>query len=227
MEVRLDRIAEERFEWSESFSIPISELAETDLVDLGEVSCQGRIERTSHTSFLLTATLEYRQTLACVRCLTEIVEDVSADVQLLITVGKSAVRSLNRPAERAARQAGEKASDKAVGRAAAKEARSAPAVGAHGGSHGGHEAGEGEEHELVEEDLGVVTLAEPLLDTRPIVVEQIHLGIPMKPLCRENCQGLCGTCGADLNDGPCSCAPSGDLRLAKLAALRGKLGAEN
>lgn len=223
MEVRLDRIAEERFEWAESFSIPISELAETDLALLGEVSCRGRIERTSHTSFLLTATLEYRQTLACVRCLTEIVEDVSADVQLLITVDKSAVRSPSRPAERAARQAGEKASDKAVGRAAAKEARSSPA----GAAHGGHEAGEGEEHELVEEDLGVVTLTEPLLDTRPIVIEQIHLGIPMKPLCREDCQGLCGTCGADLNEGPCSCAPTGDARLAKLAALRGKLGAEN
>ena len=28
---------------------------------------------------------------------------------------------------------------------------------------------------------------------------------PMKPLCRRDCRGLCPNCGADRNDGPCSC----------------------
>lgn len=213
MEVRLDRIQEERFEWSESLTVPVEELAETDLVALSEIQCRGHIERTSHTSFLLTATLDYRQTLACVRCLREIVEPISAEIQLLINVGKSAVRSLNRPAERAAKAL----PDKVAGRAAAKEAR--------GGVHGSaFDGAEGDEQELVEEDLNMVSLLEPLLDTRPVVIEQIHLGIPMKPLCRENCQGLCGQCGADLNEGACSCDSVGDLRLAKLAALRGKVG---
>jgi uncharacterized protein len=209
MEVRLDRVAEERFEWSESLSIPISELTETDLVDLGEVNCRGRIERTSHTSFLLTATLEYKQTLACVRCLREIVEDVSTELQLLITVGKSPARAAGQAAERAKAPAGEKAGGRT------KE------------GHRGNAEADGEEHELVEEDLGVLILSEPVLDTRPIVVEQLHLGIPMKPLCREDCQGLCGQCGADLNEGNCSCSPAGDSRLAKLAALRDKLGEQN
>lgn len=218
MEVRLDRIAEERFEWSESFSIPTSELAETDLADLGDVLCRGRIERTSHTSFLLTATLEYEQTLSCVRCLREIAEDVAADLQLLITVGKTPGRAAHPAAERsqpAARSARHPAGDGKAGGRTAREGR------------GGHDEEEGEEHELVEEELGVVSLLEPLLDTRPIVVEQIHLGIPMKPLCREDCQGLCGQCGADLNEGTCSCTPAGDLRLAKLAGLRDKLGEQN
>jgi uncharacterized protein len=206
MEVRLDRIAEERFEWSESLSVPVEELEETDLVALGDVQLSGRIERTSHSSFLLTANLEYHQTLACVRCLREIDDPVSAEVNLLISVGKAAAAS-------AKASAGAPAKDRGKDRAKAREARA------------GRAEGEGEEQELLEEDLGVVALAEPLLDTRPVAVEQIHLGIPMKPLCKEDCQGLCGQCGADLNEGPCSCTPAGDTRLAKLAALRGKLEA--
>ena len=30
------------------------------------------------------------------------------------------------------------------------------------------------------------------------------------PLCDEECKGLCPTCGANLNDGPCGCAPAED-----------------
>jgi len=29
--------------------------------------------------------------------------------------------------------------------------------------------------------------------------------LPLKPLCREECKGLCSRCGADLNQGPCGC----------------------
>lgn len=35
------------------------------------------------------------------------------------------------------------------------------------------------------------------------------IAIPMKPLCRENCAGLCPNCGHNLNQGPCSCPPQG------------------
>ena len=38
-------------------------------------------------------------------------------------------------------------------------------------------------------------------------------------LCSEDCKGLCSRCGADLNDGPCSCKPDVDPRLAALAQL--------
>lgn len=217
MEVRLDRIAEERFEWSESLSVPVEELAETDLVALGDIALRGRIERTSHSSFLLTANLDYHQTLACVRCLREIDDPVSAEINLLISVGKAAAataKAAGATAKAAGAPAKERGRDRAKDQLKAREARS-----------GGRDENEGEEQELLEEDLGVVALAEPVLDTRPVVVEQLHLGIPMKPLCREDCQGLCGQCGADLNEGPCSCGPAGDLRLSKLAALRGKLSA--
>ena len=35
------------------------------------------------------------------------------------------------------------------------------------------------------------------------------LAIPMKPLCREDCAGLCPGCGQNLNQGLCSCLPQG------------------
>jgi uncharacterized protein len=46
------------------------------------------------------------------------------------------------------------------------------------------------------------------------------LAIPMKPLCQEDCAGLCPTCGANLNQEQCQCPPRpADLRWAKLGRL--------
>jgi len=36
--------------------------------------------------------------------------------------------------------------------------------------------------------------------------EALLLELPMSPHCREDCRGLCPTCGADLNEGPCGCS---------------------
>lgn len=41
------------------------------------------------------------------------------------------------------------------------------------------------------------------LDLRPAIREQWLLDAAVLPLCRPDCQGLCPTCGADLNAGPC------------------------
>lgn len=38
-------------------------------------------------------------------------------------------------------------------------------------------------------------------------------------LCREDCKGVCPTCGKNLNDGPCNCKPETDPRLAALQDL--------
>jgi uncharacterized protein len=45
------------------------------------------------------------------------------------------------------------------------------------------------------------------------------LAEPMKPLCSDNCAGLCVQCGANLNLGACSCKKEIDPRLAVLASL--------
>jgi len=59
------------------------------------------------------------------------------------------------------------------------------------------------------------------IDLEPLAREALVLALPLAPLCRPDCAGLCPTCGADLNDGPCRCPPSGgDARWAALDVLR-------
>ena len=58
------------------------------------------------------------------------------------------------------------------------------------------------------------------LDLAPLLREQIWVAIPMKPLCRPDCKGLCPNCGANLNLGPCECETTDvDPRLAALKAM--------
>jgi uncharacterized protein len=47
------------------------------------------------------------------------------------------------------------------------------------------------------------------LDLEPAIREEIALRVSAFPLCRPECKGLCATCGADLNAGPCRCTPTG------------------
>ena len=53
-----------------------------------------------------------------------------------------------------------------------------------------------------------------------MVREQIFLTVPMKPLCREDCQGRCPRCGADLNAGACGCPPAEAETDSRFAALK-------
>jgi len=78
---------------------------------------------------------------------------------------------------------------------------------------------------LREEDLGWLEIDGEALDTGPLVREQALLEIPTRPLCREDCAGLCPRCGADLNEGACDCAEEGaDPRWgAALEALKKRL----
>lgn len=50
---------------------------------------------------------------------------------------------------------------------------------------------------------------------------QIHLSLPMKPLCREGCRGLCQLCGTNLNRRSCDCGVGeADPRFAILKGLK-------
>ena len=76
-------------------------------------------------------------------------------------------------------------------------------------------------HEAADPDEDTYPLEGELLDLAPLVRDALLLELPLAPLCREDCRGLCPTCGADLNSGPCECAPtSGDPRWGVLDALR-------
>jgi DUF177 domain-containing protein len=78
-----------------------------------------------------------------------------------------------------------------------------------------------EEMRLGREDLDVAFYAAPELDLAAIATEQLQLAVPMKPLCREACQGLCPHCGANRNTTRCGCADEEvDDRWTSLAEWR-------
>lgn len=173
MQVWLDQVREEPFNWDETQRIAPETLDRPELLDLSPVAWKGQIVF-ADPGYYLRAHVSYEQTLSCIRCLKPIVEPASADVELMILVDRR---------------------------------------------------GEPEhEHALHEQDMSILYVDEEVLQTDPILVEQLQLNIPMKPLCRPDCKGLCPECGADLNAGPCSCAPqTADPRWAALGALKSRL----
>jgi len=60
-----------------------------------------------------------------------------------------------------------------------------------------------------------------VIDLTEAIRQYALLAVPMKPLCREDCAGLCQECGHNLNRGPCGClVPTADPRWSKLMNLR-------
>ena len=61
-------------------------------------------------------------------------------------------------------------------------------------------------------------------DLVQLVSEQIYLGLPLKPVCRAGCKGLCPRCGVNRNNESCGCQGEWvDPRLAPLQQLRDRL----
>ena len=69
------------------------------------------------------------------------------------------------------------------------------------------------------EDDWVFVLENGCADLDDIVNTTFVLGMDTKLLCKPDCKGLCCRCGANLNDGPCSCKPEADPRFAVLQQL--------
>ncbi|MFQ6000193.1 MAG: DUF177 domain-containing protein [Anaerolineae bacterium] len=60
-----------------------------------------------------------------------------------------------------------------------------------------------------------------ILDLTELMRQSIFLALPMHPVCRLNCLGLCDRCGKNLNEGPCDCKESMvDPRLEILKKLK-------
>ncbi len=74
---------------------------------------------------------------------------------------------------------------------------------------------------LSPEESGSFTIDENhILDLADAIRQYALLAIPMKPLCREDCAGLCSGCGQNLNQRPCGCPSQAvDSRWADLANL--------
>ena len=74
--------------------------------------------------------------------------------------------------------------------------------------------------EMAEDDPSLVQYDEPRIDLAQVAREQCYLAVPMKPLCRPDCQGLCPHCGTNRNTGTCTCENRWeDPRLAGLKSI--------
>lgn len=70
------------------------------------------------------------------------------------------------------------------------------------------------------EDLNLSYYEGEEIDLSPLVYEQLLLSFPTRPLCRQDCRGLCPMCGANRNLEECHCSAPADPRLAVLGRLR-------
>jgi uncharacterized protein len=69
-------------------------------------------------------------------------------------------------------------------------------------------------------DSGLLMPETGIIDLTPVLREYVLLEIPISPLCRPDCRGLCPICGNNLNERTCNHDDdSGDPRLASLKAL--------
>lgn len=78
-----------------------------------------------------------------------------------------------------------------------------------------------EEEELSADSVDIHYYTGGEIDVTALVQEQLALALPMRPLCKEDCKGLCPKCSANLNLGDCGCQTGPvDLRLAALKDLK-------
>ncbi|MDP7525602.1 MAG: DUF177 domain-containing protein [Dehalococcoidales bacterium] len=71
------------------------------------------------------------------------------------------------------------------------------------------------------DEPGCFTIDEnSIIDLTEAIRQYGLLAFPMKPLCRQDCAGLCPTCGVNLNHAQCDCPPvAKDHRWAELSKL--------
>jgi uncharacterized protein len=87
--------------------------------------------------------------------------------------------------------------------------------------HPASEMSQEEEREVEEDDLETSYYRDDQIDLNELLREQFYLALPMKPLCTEDCRGLCAQCGTNLNSGTCDCRTAQeDPRLAPLRQLK-------
>ena len=75
------------------------------------------------------------------------------------------------------------------------------------------------EHRVEMDSITRVQFDGRRIELDDLLGEQIYLGLPLKPLCREECRGLCVQCGANLNASRCGCSTERDAD-PRLAALK-------
>jgi uncharacterized protein len=75
--------------------------------------------------------------------------------------------------------------------------------------------------ELSRDELGLSHYSGEEINLTPLIREQVLLALPTRPLCEENCRGLCAICGTNLNLEECACSTTADdPRLAIFRTLK-------
>jgi uncharacterized protein len=193
--ISLDQVRVGPVRWDETLEIPAVSLEAAELLALSPVRCRGTASFVD-PGFHLHATLDYVQRLQCDRCLEPFDQQVDLDLHLVLQQAGDADAEPLSPSEPPGQRARGRGED------ASSDDEPSDELG-----------------RLEEDELGVVRILGDEVSTEPLVTEQLVLNLPMKPLCRPDCAGLCPTCGADLNAGRCECAPPGDSRWADLEAF--------
>jgi uncharacterized protein len=80
----------------------------------------------------------------------------------------------------------------------------------------GEEADEDED----DEDSDVRAFSGGEIDLGPELRDEILLAMPIGPLCRQDCAGICSVCGGNRNATPCDCEAKQRLANSKLSALK-------
>jgi uncharacterized protein len=164
---------------------------------VGTTEVVGTVRREKGTTVILEARVSSVMEVTCGRCLEPFTVPVYADVTTRFVPPADFAKVT---AETAVRDGGRRA------RAAVND--EAP-MGA-----GDDDEGEAPEDEDV---LGLAEYRDEKIDLGEVVREQLYLALPMKPLCREDCKGLCPVCGANRNRETCTCQQEWvDPRMAAL-----------
>ena len=80
----------------------------------------------------------------------------------------------------------------------------------------------GEEIELTEEALNHDTFEGDHIDLIPVLQDEVVMALPLTPVCKSACKGLCLECGKNLNKGECGCdTTTCHPAFAKLKLLKG------
>ena len=76
----------------------------------------------------------------------------------------------------------------------------------------------------LEEEEDVYRIKGEEIDLEPMLRDELTLALPLNPLCRADCKGICARCGRELNDGACNCTEdTSDPRWAALDEVRARL----
>ncbi len=75
--------------------------------------------------------------------------------------------------------------------------------------------------ELEDDDINKLFYYSHQINIREVVLEQMNLTFPAKPLCSEDCEGMCPVCGKIRKEGRCGCVvKESDPRLEKLKTFK-------